>query len=44
MKPIDVWSSSYIDFDFKSNEKDPIKYHNTKIFLELGISLKKFCN
>ena len=52
MKPVDVKSSTYIDFNKGNNEEDPkfevenhLKYQNTKAFLQkvtLEIGLNKF--
>ena len=44
MKPVDVKSSTYIDFDKMNNKEDP-KYQNIKTFLQqvmFQIGLKKF--
>ena len=44
MKPADVKSSTYIDFDKMNNKEDP-KYQNIKTFLQqvmFQIGLKKF--
>ena len=52
MKPADVKSSTYIDFDVESKDKDPnlksvieLEYQNLKTFLQkatLKIDLEKF--
>ena len=45
MRPADVTSRTYIDFDVENDEKIMSEYENIKLFLEmiiLQIVLKKF--